>query len=172
MVPGKGFELLIEAFAKVSAKEKFNLILGGIGPLEAELKQKVKNLGLANYIQMPGWVPREKFFESLKDADIFIQPRWRTDLTSISLIEAMTFGLPCILPGGGGLEWDAQRGALYFKDSDADDLARKIELLGQNPELRAKLSRECYQRLKDDEMDYEKQITKWHEAMKKIQHQD
>ena len=97
-----------------------------------------------------------------------MQPHWRNDLTSISLIEAMTFGIPCILPGGGGLEWDAKNSALYFKDGDSDDLARKIEKLGDDPELRVKLSKECYKRLKEDEMNHEKQITRWHEAMKNI----
>lgn len=168
MVPGKGFELLIKAFSKIKNKEKFNLLLGGTGPLEAELKQMVKDLNLENYIQMPGWVPREKFFESLKDADIFIQPRWRTDMTSISLIEAMSFGLPSILPGGGGLEWDAKNSALYFKDNDVNNLAQKIEELGNDPKLRLKLSRQCYIRLAEDEMNYEKQITGWHQTMRKI----
>ncbi|MBU2219720.1 glycosyltransferase family 4 protein, partial [Patescibacteria group bacterium] len=123
MVPSKGFELLIEAFTKIKNKENFNLLLGGTGPLETKLKQMIKDLRLENYVQLPGWVSREKFFESLKEADIFIQPRWRTDLTSISLIEAMAFGIPSILPGGGGLEWNAKKSALYFKDNDAADLA-------------------------------------------------
>lgn len=168
MAPGKGFELLIEAFAKIKNKEKFNLLLGGTGPLEAELKQMVKDLDLENYVQLPGWVPREKFFESLKEADIFIQPHWRTDMTSISLIEAMALGIPSILPGGGGLEWDAGRSALYFKDNDANDLAQKIKELGNDSELRLKLSRQCYIRLAEDEMNYEKQITGWHQTMQKI----
>ena len=54
MVPGKGFELLIEAFAKIKNKEKFNLILGGTGPLEPQLRQMVKNLKIENYVQLPG----------------------------------------------------------------------------------------------------------------------
>lgn len=168
MVQGKGFELLIEAFSKVRNKDKFNLILGGAGPNEAAIKKTVKELGLEQYVKFPGWVAREEIYNSYKKADIFVQPRWRRDLTSMSLIDAMTFGIPCITPGGGGLEWDARGGALYFKDGDPDDLARKIEQLGDDPELRVKLSMACYARLAENEMNHRWQAEQWSNKMAEI----
>lgn len=168
MVPGKGFDLFIKAFAEVSNKENFKLILGGAGPEEEQARQMVGGLGLEKYVEMPGWLPKEKLYESFKNADIFVQPRWRTDLTSYSLLEAMAFGLPCILPRGGGLEWDAKNGALYFNEGDYKDLARKIEELGNNHDLRARLSRGCYARLKEDEMNSEKQMIKLCEKIKNL----
>lgn len=168
MVPGKGFDLLLTAFSKIKNKEKFNLILGGTGPEEAAVKKMIKDYCLEPYIELFGWVPRDVLYGYLKRADIFIQPRWRTDLTSMSLIDAMAFGIPGITPVGGGLQWDAKDGALYFKDGDADDLARKIERLGNDPELRAQLSRACYARLAEDEMNHDRQIEKWNEKMKEI----
>lgn len=171
MVPGKGFELLITAFSKIKNKDKFRLILGGSGPEELSLRTLIKNLHIEPYVEIIGGWSRENFFNLLKNADIFVQPRWRTDLTSMSLINAMGFGIPSITPGGGGLEWDAKNGALYFKDEDSNDLARKIEQLGGNPELRAKLSRACYERLAEDEMNPDWQINRWSNAMKEISNQ-
>lgn len=168
MVAGKGFKLLIEAFSKVKNKERFNLILGGVGPLEPQLRQMVKDLKIEPYVKMPGWVPKEQLLAVFKTADIFIQPRWRNDLTSVSLVEAMAFGLPGILPESGGLAWAAKNSALYFKDGSSDDLAEKIEKLGADPELRVNLSKACYKRLEEDEMNYEKQIYNWYALMKKI----
>lgn len=168
MVPGKGFELLITAFSKIINKERYNLILGGTGPQELEIKKMVKELGLEPHVIFPGWVAREEIFNSYKRADIFVQPRWRRDLTSMSLMDAMTFGVPIIAPGGGGLEWDAKNGALYFKDGNADDLARKIEELGDNRDLRAKLSKACYARLADNEMKHDWQAEQWSNKMKEI----
>lgn len=171
MVPGKGFDLLITAFSKVRNKEKFSLILGGTGPEEPRIIKMIRNYHLEPYIELFGWVSRDILYGYLKRADIFIQPRWRTDLTSMSLIDAMAFGIPSITPGGGGLEWDAKNSALYFKDGDSDDLARKIEQLGNNPELRVKLSKACYDRLSEDEMNHEKQIERWYNKMKELKAQ-
>lgn len=170
MVPGKGFDLLINAFANVGNQEKFNLILGGDGPERKALEAKVRELGIERYTTFPGWVEKQQVFDFYQQADIFIQPRWRHELTSITLLEAMTFGIPSILPGGGGLEWDAKKSALYFKDEDVGDLARKIEELGSNYELRNELSRQCYVRLGEAEMDYEQKIREliagWERMMK------
>lgn len=168
MAPGKGFDLLIQAFAKVKNKDNFRLILGGTGPEEQKVHQMVHDLELESYVELPGWVPKEKLYASFKMADIFIQPRWRMDLTSYSLLEAMAFGLPSILPAGGGLEWDAQKSALYFKDGNCGDLAEKIEQLGSDYKLREQLSRNCYQRLAEDEMNYEKQAGRLNEEMNKV----
>ena len=171
MVPGKGFELLINAFSKIKNKEKFNLILGGTGPRESMIKKMVKELGLDPYVAFPGWVAREEIFNSYKKADIFVQPRWRRDLTSMSLIDAMTFGVPIVAPGGGGLEWDAKNSALYFKDGNADELAHRIEELGNNRELRAKLSKACYKRLAENEMRHDWQAERWSNKMREIKNQ-
>ena len=168
MVPGKGFELLIAAFSKIKNKDKFKLILGGSGPEELSIRTMIKDLHIEPHVEIFGGWSRENFFNLLKNIDIFIQPRWRTDLTSMSLIDAMGFGIPSITPRGGGLEWDAKNSALYFKDGDSDDLARKIEQLGNDFELRAKLSRACYVRLAEDEMNHEKQIERWHNKMREI----
>ncbi len=168
MVAGKGFDLLITAFAKIKDKSKFHLILGGSGSEEHLIKQKIKELGLESYVDLPGWVEKENVYDFYKQADIFIQPRWRMELTSITLLEAMTFGIPSILPAGGGLEWDAKDSALYFKDKDCDDLVRKIEQLGDDYNLREKLSRNCYVRLEEDEMNYKKKIMELYQGMERI----
>ena len=168
MIAGKGFDLLLKAFSEVKNKNNFRLILGGSGPEEPLVRQMIRDLQLEQYVELPGWVSKEKLCEFLKMADIFIQPRWRMDLTSCSLLDAMAFGLPSILPAGGGLEWDAKNSAVYFKDGDIQDLARKIEQLGSDYQLRERLSRNCYRRLAEDEMNYEKQAERLNEEMKKI----
>jgi len=158
MAPGKGFDLLIAAFSKVKNKKNFKLILGGTGPEEPLVKKMVHDMGLDSYVEFPGWVSRRNLYNALKEADIFIQARWRQDMTSLSLTEAMAFGLPSIVPKGGGLEFVAGRSALCFKPDDPDDLARKIEELGGDRELRSKLSYQCFARLHDENMDYMKTI--------------
>ncbi|MDD5431281.1 MAG: glycosyltransferase family 4 protein, partial [Candidatus Pacebacteria bacterium] len=168
MAPGKGFDLLVAAFSEIKNKENFRLILGGTGPEEEQVRKMVRDLKIEKYIEFPGWVQKEKVYEYYKQADIFVQPHWRTDNTSISLSYAMAFGLPSILPGGGGLEWVAKKSALYFKDLDYRDLARKIEELGSKPELRKELSANCYARINEDEMNAEKQMARLCREMERV----
>ena len=168
MSPGKGFDILLAGFAKVRNKKNFRLILGGAGPEESQVKQMVIDLGLQEYVTLPGWVTKEHLFRYYQEADIFIQADWWPAGTSISLLYAMAFGVPSILPGGGGLQWQAKNSALYFKYRDTDDLARKIEQLGSDYELRAELSRQCYVRLSEDDLNYRKKIEELCERIKKI----
>ncbi|MEK7084481.1 MAG: glycosyltransferase [Patescibacteria group bacterium] len=168
MAPGKGFDLLLKAFAEVKNKEQFRLVLGGDGPEEPLIRAMIRDLSLEPYVSLPGWMSKEQLYNYLKQTDIFVQARWRTDMTSYSLLDAMAFGLPSILPAGGGLQWDAQDSAVYFTDGDYKELARRIEELGANPKRRADLSRNCYQRLKQDEMNYELKAKELVAAMEKI----
>ncbi len=170
MAPGKGFDMLLKGFSKVKNKDDFRLILGGSGPEEALVNNMIKELDLEKYVELPGWMSKEQLFNYHRRADIFIQADWMVFGTSISLLYAMAFGLPCILPGGGGLEWVANDCAIYFKNHDPEDLAKKIEQLGNDAALRAKLSRNCYRRLATDGFDFEKQIGKLYEGLKQIVH--
>ena len=168
MAPGKGFDLLIRAFAKVKNKENFKLILGGTGPEESLIKKMVRDLGLEQYTEFPGWVTREELYEALKRADIYIMARWRKEITAMSLNESMAFGLPSIVPAGGALEWVVGKSALCFKQDDPDDLAKKIEELGDNYELRAELSRQCFVRLHEENMDYKKTLPHLYQILKNL----
>lgn len=77
----------------------------------------------------------------------------------------MTFGVPSILPGGGGLQWAAGESAIYVKNGDPEALARAIERLGNDPALRVSLSRQCYARLSNDEMNEAFQIPRLFRAI-------
>ena len=168
MVSGKGFDFLLKAFAELRDKKQFRLILGGDGPEKIQLQQLAKNLAIESCVEFPGWIPKDQVYKILERTDIFIHARWRTELTSVVLVEAMTFGLPSVLPGGGGIEWVAKNSALYYKDTDYHDLARKIEKLSQDFKLRADLSRQCYVRLAEDELNHEKNIAELARRMENL----
>ena len=153
MAPGKGYDLLLEAFAKVEHKERFRVILGGTGPEEGMVRQAICDLHLEQYVELTGWVSREQMFEYLKQTDIYVFARWGKTLSALTLMETLTFGIPLIVPRGSGLSWTAGKSALTFEPENPDDLARAIERLGADVELRKKLSHECYRRLKEADID-------------------
>ncbi len=158
MSPGKGFDVLLLAFSKLKDKDHFRLILGGTGPEAQFVRDMVLRLNLTKYVTLPGWVSKEQLYEYYRTADIFIQADWWPAGTSISLLYALAFGLPSILPAGGGLQWNAGKSALYFKYRDVDELARQIERLEKDHELRVELSGNCFRRLAEDDMNMEKRI--------------
>lgn len=146
MIPEKGFDLVIKAFALIKNKEKARLVISGGGPEWDRLHFQVQELGLAQFIAFPGWVEKKELLKLMDQADIFVFPRWWLEYTSVLLIEAMACGLPCIVPAGGGVEWLAGAGALTFTEDDAADLARQMERLGSDADLRLTLAQAILQK--------------------------
>ena len=169
MVPGKGFDTLLTAFSKIKNKEKFQLVLGGGGPEEADLHQLANNLKIADRVKFLGWVPTKNIYDYFKKADVFVLPKCeRLEFNSITLLEAMTFGLPCIVPANGALAWGAGKSAITYQDENCDDLAAKIQLLGDDPNLRAELSKNCFLTLKQEERDYKKGAARLNEKIQRL----
>lgn len=168
MAPGKGYDLLLEAFARIKDKDRFKLILGGTGPEERMVRETVRALGLESFVELTGWVSRDRMFEYLAQSDIYVFSRWGTTLSALSLMEAMVFGVPLIVPRGTGLAWTAGGSALTFEPENPDDLARVIERLGSVVELRKKLSRVCFERLKDADIDPHQTVVAMNVVMKSL----
>lgn len=147
MLVEKGFDLLIKAFSLVSNKEKYQVVMCGGGPDEKRLHGLVKELKLENYIAFPGWLTKHELENYFATSHIFVFPKWWLDYGSAVLTEAFAFGLPCIIPGGGALEWLSQGGALTFKPDDYQDLSNKIEQLGANAEVRISLAVNSFNRV-------------------------
>jgi len=158
MIRGKGFDLLLDGFSLVKDKHKFRLIIGGSGPDEHFVVERIKKLSLEPYVEIPGWVAKEKLFDYYRQADIFAQVGWKPEGTSISLLYAMLFGIPSILPRGGGLEWQAGNCAIYVNNGNPEELASAIELLGNDESLRKKLSDECYNRIGREQFNCDKMV--------------
>lgn len=84
---------IIYAFALLKKKiPDVRLALVGAGDLFDETKKLVNELGLVNSVDMPGFDDPVKWF---CEADCFVLPSRREGLSN-ALIEAMSYGLPCI----------------------------------------------------------------------------
>jgi glycosyltransferase involved in cell wall biosynthesis len=146
MIPEKGFDLIIKAFALVPDKEKCHVVLSGGGPEKENLEQLVRDRGLEKYFTFTGWVSREELEQLLLRAHIFIFPKWWIEYTSVLLIEVFAFGLPCIIPGGGGVAWLANDKALVFREDNIEEMAKQIELLGNSEEMRIQIAHDLFAR--------------------------
>ena len=94
MVPAKGFDLLLRAFAQLKDKHRdWTLVILGDGPLRKQLESLRDQLGLEQRVLMPGLVSNPHDF--LLASDLFVMPS-RYEGFPNALCEAMACGLAVI----------------------------------------------------------------------------
>jgi glycosyltransferase involved in cell wall biosynthesis len=115
---------------------KFRMTIIGDGSLLDELKQQVKDADLDGSVDFLGRVRNDDLPEMLGRHDVYLSASlW--DGASLSLLEAMATGLyPVVSDIKANSAWlrDNVDGLLH-KVGDAEDLAKKILQLRENPQL-------------------------------------
>lgn len=98
----KGSYDLLEAFAGVSARvNRATLVLAGDGEIEA-IRARARELGIAERVELPGWLDREAIARELAQAHTFALPSYAEGLP-MALLEAMSWALPVISSPVGGI---------------------------------------------------------------------
>lgn len=89
----KGFSTLIEAFALLRKKKKCRLIILGEGKTRPLLEAQIRNSGIENDVDMPGFVTNP--YPYMMHADLLVLSSIREGLPTV-LIEAMALGTPVV----------------------------------------------------------------------------
>ncbi len=98
--PGKGVETLIDALPAVVARHPdVRVAIAGDGPDRAFLERRIVEQGLSEVVYLLGRV--EGPGPLLRGCDVFCSPSWAESLP-LSLLEAMTEGLPIVATAVGG----------------------------------------------------------------------
>jgi glycosyltransferase involved in cell wall biosynthesis len=144
--PEKGIEYLLDAVSQLRTEAPWELEI--VGPRQfprycKKLDDIAAARGIRDRIHWTGYVPNGKpLFDRLRAADLFVLPTL-SEGTPHVLVEARANGLPCISTRVGGVpttvtdEYDA----LLVPPQDAQALARAIERLIEDGELRRALIR-------------------------------
>lgn len=131
----KDFPTLIQAFAQVKRSQPVRLIILGEGPDRSILEELIKDLGIEDDVQLPGFV--ENPYAYMSRASLFIlSSRWE-GLPTV-LIEALYCGVPVIstdCPSGPReILADGKYGALVpLQNPTALAEVIKMALAGQTP---------------------------------------
>jgi glycosyltransferase involved in cell wall biosynthesis len=144
----KDHETLIKALIPLK-NEYFHLHLLGDGTETlADIQALVAEHGLSEKVSFIGFTP--DVVNYLKQADICILMSHSEGLP-LSILEAMSIGLPIIASNVGGISKQVQQGYNGFlvERKDIEDLTEKIKLLMNNPTLRREMgknSRSLYEK--------------------------
>jgi len=140
LVPKKGFDLLIAAFAQVAQRHpSWQLEIVGEGRSRHSLVRAIRHHGLADRIALPGFDRNVR--ERMKRADLFVLPSLIEGFPN-ALLEAMAEGKACISfdceMGPRELITHGENGWLV-STGDTRGLAVALDMLMQDDALRAEL---------------------------------
>jgi glycosyltransferase involved in cell wall biosynthesis len=146
LVPSKGaLEYLKAANIVIRKHHNVRFILAGVASSQSfadRLRSYIVSNKLHEYVQMPGGVIGEQKEKLMASSDIFVFPSYfRYEVFGTVNIEAMGFGLPVISSKEGAISETVEDGVSGFiiDPKSPEDIADKISILVNNPDLRQKM---------------------------------
>jgi len=127
----KGFHVLHEACGRLWERRRdFELLATG------EPAGRVDE-----FTRFVGWLPQEELPKCIRQADMLVMPTIAQEGLGRTTVEAMAVGRPVIASRIGGLPYTVRDGltGLLCEPGNAADLAEKLEILLENPELRQQM---------------------------------
>ncbi len=142
LAPAKGFDVLLEAFAKVRVTHPCKLVILGEGEARDQLQAQADRLGLTSDVWMPGFVDNP--FKYVVRSDVFVLCS-KGDPCPNVLVEALAVGTPVVSTrcrgGGSEILQDGRWGALV-PVGDSEAMAEAIRQNIESPaHSRSELSR-------------------------------
>ncbi len=126
----------------------FHLDLIGNGELEAELRQQVEMLGLAEQVTLTGAMPPEVVREYMEKANIYLFTSNREEGFGAVVTEAMNSGCALVASETAGatnlMLQDGINGRIYHKDS-VNELCDIVLELVKNPDSVERYGRKAYE---------------------------
>jgi glycosyltransferase involved in cell wall biosynthesis len=139
----KGFDVLIDAMRHVNAQ----LILGGDGPIKAELQQQVERLGISHKVTFTGSIQETELAAYFNACDVFCLPSVeQSEAFGLVQLEAMACGKPVVctqLNNGVNVVNQAGVTGLAVPLRDTDALAEALNQLLNDHALRSKLGQQA-----------------------------
>ena len=135
LVAYKGFSYLVEAAQYLG--NDYVVLIGGAGPLEAELKSQIQALGLEDKVKLLGRISDEEVVAHYGACTLFCMSSvFKTEAFGIVQIEAMSCGKPIVatrIPGSG-VAWvnEHKVSGLNVEPMNAQQLAEAIVAIAED----------------------------------------
>jgi glycosyltransferase involved in cell wall biosynthesis len=142
LVKIKGVEYLIQAMPEIIERHpEARLHIIGEGGIQHELEDLADRLNIKDKVIFHGYLPQEDLFPIVSRASVVALPSISPESFGLTLIEATSQKVPVITTNIGGQAELVQPGINGFlvNPMDAEDLAEKICLILDDPELAKEL---------------------------------
>lgn len=146
----KGVQYLIDAVSELVTDEKFSnikVVIGGKGPYEETLKNKVAEMSLEKYIQFAGFIPDQELSNFYLKSKVCVFPSYDKEGVLTTMLEAASCGRAVSTAACCGMVdfiRDNENG-LLFAPKDGHSMKNALETLLTNNELRQQLGKKARQ---------------------------
>lgn len=145
--------LILNAFSqfiKNHPNNNFMLYLLGDGKENGFLHKSVNNLGLKDFVTFTGFTA--DVLPYIIKSDVYISSSHREGL-SLSVLQAMSAGLPIIATDAGGVRELAKENGILINDDDKDAMVNAMELLYKNKKTRIAMGKKSLEMVKNYSME-------------------
>ena len=123
----------------VDGGRPWRLIVCGDGALRGELAARLRELGIEERAELPGYVPYgPRLLELYRSSHALLHTSWTEGLPQV-LIEAFAAGVPAVATDVGGIRDAVGEAARLVPPGDASAAAAELEAIAGDPALRRRL---------------------------------
>src|SRR3989344_3387993 len=145
--PRKNIARLIEAFSKLNKSDLNLVIVGKKGWKFEEILAAPEKFGVGNKVKFLDSVTDEDLPAFYKNAICFVLPSLYEGF-GLPVLEAMQYGCPVLTSNISSLPEAGGDSVLYCDPENVDDIAKNLESMIQNSELRKKLIEKGFEQVK------------------------
>jgi glycosyltransferase involved in cell wall biosynthesis len=136
--PHKNLDRLIRAYAR--RKRDFRLVMAGMrGFYTRSVERLIAELGVADSVQLTGWIPREELYALYERARAFIYPSTFEGF-GMPVLEAMAAGIPTACSDIPPLREVAGEAALFFDPLDEEAIGAALDCVVTDEATRSRLA--------------------------------
>ncbi len=154
MISAKGVDVLLKALAICKQKGKiYQIDLYGEGSSLHQLQELAQTLEVASQLRWYPFVQGKTLVEAMNAAGTVIVPSQWAEPMGVVAVEAMACAKAVIGSRRGGLGEVLKGYGMTFENGNAEELAKCMIEVKENPDLRLSLEEKCYQRAQDFSID-------------------
>lgn len=145
--------MLADVLARLD--ERWRLTICGEGPLEADLRARLRELGVEDRARLEGYLPvNGGLMDRYRQSDAFLHVSWTEGVPQV-LLEAFAAGTPVVATAVGGVPDMAGDAALLVPAGDPDAAAAALDRLAKDPGLRDTLVERGLERVRSRTLEAE-----------------
>jgi glycosyltransferase involved in cell wall biosynthesis len=140
--PQDGVDLALRAIAHLVHeldRKDCSFVFVGVGDALPELRELVRHLGIADWVEFPGWAEEDLAFDYLSSADLGLEPNIEDFVSPVKAMEYMATGLPFVAFDIRETGLLAGAAAAYAPVGDTETFAHLVDELLEDPRRRARM---------------------------------